>query len=93
VLSKGPESENVGGARSTMVGGAIVEKIGGSHVVAATGKGMFVGAFHKVDATAAIVFKCGDSQIIIDGGGVTIKAKAVTITAPNVTLTKAVSEA
>ena len=93
VLSKAPESETVGGARSTMVGGAILEKIGGSHSVAATAKAIFVGAFHKVDATTAIVFKCGDSEVVIDGGGVTIKATAVTITAPNIKLTKAVSEA
>jgi type VI secretion system secreted protein VgrG len=93
VLSKAPESEAVGGARSTMVGGAILEKIGGSHSVAATSKAMFVGAFHKVDATTAIVFKCGDSEVVIDGGGVAIKATAVTITAPNIKLTKAVSEA
>ncbi len=83
----------MGGARSTMVGGAILEQIGGSNTVLATGKGMFVGAFHKVDATSAIVFKCGKSEVVIDGGGVTIKAAVVTITAPNVTLTKAVSEA
>ena len=93
VVSKAPESETVGGARTTMVGGAVLEKIGASHTVTATGKAMFVGAFHKIDASAAIVFKCGGSEVVIDGGGVTIKAPLVTITAPNVTLTKAVSEA
>ncbi|WP_437972183.1 type VI secretion system tip protein TssI/VgrG [Sorangium sp. So ce260] len=94
VLSKGPETEDVvGGSRSTMVGGAILEKIGGSSTVLATGKAMFVGAFHKVDASNAIVLKCGESEVVIDGGGIAIKAAAVTITAPNVTLTKAVSEA
>jgi type VI secretion system secreted protein VgrG len=93
VLSKGPESEDVGGSRSTMVGGAILEKIGGSSTVLATGKAMFVGAFHKVDASSAIVFKCGESEVVIDGGGVTIKTPgAVTITAPKITLTKTTSE-
>ncbi len=94
VISKGPESETVGGARTTMVGGAILEKIGASQTVTATGKAMFVGAFHKIDASSAIVLKCGDSEVVINGSGVTIKTPgAVTITAPNVTLTKSVSEA
>jgi type VI secretion system secreted protein VgrG len=93
VLSKAPESETVGGARTTMVGGGILEKIGGSHSVTAAGKAMFVGAFHKIDASASITFKCGSSEVVIDGGGITIKSKLVTITAPDVTLTKTVSEA
>jgi type VI secretion system secreted protein VgrG len=93
VISKGPESETVGGARTTMVGGAVLENIGGSHMISATGKVMLVGAFHKIDASSAIVFKCGGSMVVIDGGGVAIKSKLVTITAPNITLTKLVSEA
>jgi type VI secretion system secreted protein VgrG len=93
VISKAPESETVGGARTTMVGGAILEKIGGSHSVSATGKAIFVGAFHKIDASGSITFKCGDSEVVINGSGIAIKSKLVTITAPNVTLTKAVSEA
>ncbi|APR88053.1 hypothetical protein A7982_13402 [Minicystis rosea] len=76
-----------------MVGGAVLEKIGASHTVTAAGKAMFVGAFHKIDASTAIVFKCGGSEVVIDGGGVTIKAPLVTITAPNITLTKTTSEA
>jgi type VI secretion system secreted protein VgrG len=93
VISKGPESEKVGAARTTMVGGAILQKIGGSHTITATGKAVFVGAFHKIDASGAIVFKCGGSEVVISGGGIAIKSKLVTITAPNITLTKAVSEA
>jgi type VI secretion system secreted protein VgrG len=84
VISGAPESETVGGSRTTMVGGAVVDKIGGSHTVVATGKGMFVGAFHKVDAAEAIVFKCGASEVVIDGGGITIQSPLVTITAPTV---------
>ncbi|MDI3284254.1 type VI secretion system tip protein TssI/VgrG [Polyangium sp. 15x6] len=84
VISGAPESETVGGSRTTMVGGAVVDKIGGSHTVVATSKGMFVGAFHKVDASESIVFKCGASEVVIDGGGITIKSPLVTITAPNV---------
>jgi type VI secretion system secreted protein VgrG len=93
VISKAPETETVGAARTTMVGGAILEKIGGSHTVTATGKAMFVGAFHKIDASGSITFKCGGSEVVIDGGGIAIKSKLVTITAPNITLTKAVTEA
>jgi len=93
VLSSGAEEETVSGARSTMVGAAVLEKIGGSHTVTAAGKAVFVGAFHKIDASGSITFKCGDSEVVIDGGGIAIKSKLVTITAPNVTLTKPASEA
>ena len=94
VISKGPESETVGGARTTMVGGAILEKIGASQTITATGKAMFVGAFHKIDASSSITLKCGSSEVVINGSGVTIKTPgAVTITAPNVKLTKSVAEA
>lgn len=92
VVSGAAETEVVGGSRTTMVGGAVIDKIAGSHTVMAAGKGMFVGAFHKVDATGAIVFKCGPSEVVIDGGGVTIKAGLVTITASNVKETGNVSQ-
>jgi type VI secretion system secreted protein VgrG len=84
VVSGAPESETVGGSRTTMVGGAIVDKIGGSHTVIAGSKGVFVGAFHKIDASASIVLKCGASSVVIDGGGITIESPLVTITAPKV---------
>lgn len=92
VISKAAESEDVSGTRTTMVGGAVLEKIDGSHSITASGKAMFVGAYHKIDAAGAIVFRCGDSEVVIDGGGVAIKAAAVTITAPKVTLKKNVSQ-
>jgi type VI secretion system secreted protein VgrG len=93
VVSGGAESETVGGSRTTMVGGAILEKIGASCTITAAGKAMFIGAFHKIDAATAIVFKCGGSEVVIDGSGVTIKGALVTISAPTVQHTKAVSEA
>ena len=93
MISKGAEEETVSGARKTMVGAAVLEKIGGSHTVTAAGKAMFVGAFHKIDASSSITFKCGGSEVVIDGGGIAIKSKLVTITAPNVTLTKTTSQA
>ncbi len=93
VISKAPESETVGGSRTTMVGGAILEKIGGSQTVVATGTGTFVGAFHKIDASTAIVFECGESSVVIDGSGVTIKAALVTITAPKITVKSTTAQA
>ncbi|MGK3992003.1 type VI secretion system Vgr family protein [Sorangium sp. So ce1024] len=91
VVSGAPETEVVGGSRTTVVGGAVVDRIGGSHTVMVGGKGMFIGAFHKVDAAGAIVFKCGPSEVVIDGGGVTIKSGLVTISAPNIRLKRNVS--
>ncbi|XXT16019.1 type VI secretion system tip protein TssI/VgrG [Sorangium sp. So ce429] len=91
IVSGAAEMEAVGGSRTTMVGGAVVDKIGGSHTVMAGSKGMFIGAFHKVDAAGAIVFRCGPSEVVVDGGGVTIKAGLVTITAPNIRLKRSVS--
>jgi type VI secretion system secreted protein VgrG len=93
VVSGSPESETVGGSRSTMVGGAILEKIGASGSVTAGGKAVLLGAFHKVDAKTSIVFKCKGSEVVIDGGGITIKAALVTISAPKIAQTKAVTEA
>ncbi|XYH94171.1 type VI secretion system Vgr family protein [Sorangium sp. So ce1128] len=91
IVSGAAEMEAVGGSRTTVVGGAVVDKIGGSHTVMAGGKGMFIGAFHKVDAAGAIVFRCGPSEVVVDGGGVTIKAGLVTIAAPNIRLKRSVS--
>ena len=93
VVSSAPESEQVGGSRTTMVGGAILEKIGAGQSVSASGKAMFVGAFHKIDASGSISLKCGSSEVTIDGGGVTIKSALVTISAPTITLTSTVSQA
>lgn len=92
VLSKGGESEQVAGAKSTMVGGAIIDKIKGSHIVQAGGTATFVGAFHKVEASKKITFKCGGSTVVIDGGGITIQAPVVTIFAAKIQLPMKVTE-
>ena len=92
VLSKGGESEQVAGAKSTMVGGAIIDKIKGSHMVQAGGTATFVGAFHKVEASKKITFKCGGSTVVIDGGGITIQAPVVTIFAAKIQLPMKVTE-
>lgn len=88
VLSKGAESESVGSSRTTMVGGAVMQKMGGGYAVTAGSKAMFIGAFHKIDASSSIVFKCGASELTIDGSGVNITSPVITITAPKITLTK-----
>ncbi len=92
VLTKGGESEKVGGSKTTMVGGAIVDKLGGTHSITAAGPATFIGAFHKVDASGKITIKCGGSEVVLDGGGATIKAPMVVILAPKIQAKKKVSE-
>jgi type VI secretion system secreted protein VgrG len=92
VLSKGGESEQVTGSKTTMVGGAIVDKLKGSHVIEARGPATFIGAFHKIEAKESITFKCGASEVVIDGSGVTVKAPIVAILAPKIQLPSKVSE-
>ncbi|WP_437681533.1 type VI secretion system Vgr family protein [Sorangium sp. So ce131] len=92
VLSNAGESETITGSRTAMVGGAVVDKLKGSHVVQAVGPATFIGAFHKVEAKGAIVFKCGASEVVIDGGGVTITSPMVAFLAPKIQLPKKVSE-
>ena len=52
----------------------------------------FIGAFHKVDAGTSITFKCGGSEVVVDGSGVSIKSAMITITAGKIALTKSVAE-
>ncbi len=92
VLSKGGESETVGGDRMTMVGGAIVDRLKGSHAIQAGGMASFIGAFHKYEASGTITLKCGESEVVIDGGGVTIKSPLVAKLASKIQLTKKVNE-
>lgn len=92
IITPDTESETVTGSRTTMVGGAVYDKIGKSHTITAGSKAMFVGAFHKIDAAVAIVLKCGGSEVIVDGGGITIKSKLVTITGTNVREKKNLSQ-
>jgi type VI secretion system secreted protein VgrG len=92
VLSKGGESEHVKGTKTTMVGGAIIDLVKGGHVVQAGAQATFVGAFHKMQAKSAIVFKCGGSQVVINNAGVTIKSAMISITAGKIQIPKAVTE-
>ena len=92
ILSGADETEAVSGTKMTMVGGAIVEKIAGGHNIVATGPASFVGALHKIEAKTAITLKCGDSEVVIDGSGVTMKAALVTFTAAKIQIPKATTE-
>ncbi len=92
VLSKGGESEKVAGARTTMVGGAIIDSHKGSHEIEAGAPATFIGAFHKMDAKGAITLKCGASEVVLDGGGLTITTPALAIAGAKIQLTKKVSE-
>ncbi len=92
VLSKGGESEKVGGSKTTMVGGLIYDKLKGSHSIEATGPATFIGAFHKVEAKTKITFKCGASSVVVDGSGFTVLSPLVTVLAAKIQLPKKVAE-
>jgi type VI secretion system secreted protein VgrG len=92
VLTKGGESETVGGAKTCMVGGAIFDKLKGSHSVEAGAPATFIGAFHKMEAKGAITLKCGASEMVIDGSGITITSPMVTWMGGKIHLPKDVSE-
>ncbi len=92
VVSKGGESETAEGARDNTVGGALLQSIKGSHMVEAGAAATLVGALHKLEASAKIVFKCGASSLTVDGGGITIQSPAVNFSASSITVTKNASE-
>jgi type VI secretion system secreted protein VgrG len=92
VLSKGGESETVGAAKTCMVGGAIIDKLKGSHAIEAGGPATFIGAFHKLEAKGKITLKCGASEVVIDGSGITITSPMITVMGGKIQLPKSVSE-
>jgi type VI secretion system secreted protein VgrG len=75
-----------------MVGGAIVDKLKGSHAVQAGGPATFIGAFQKMEAKTSITLKCGGSEVVIDGSGITVKGALVAMLAPKIHLPKNVTE-
>jgi type VI secretion system secreted protein VgrG len=94
VVTKGDETEQVGGAKTTMVGGAIVHLVKGTHVVEAGASATIIGAFHKIQAKTKVMFKAGDSNVVIDGGGITLKTSGmIMIGASKIQLTKNVNDA
>lgn len=92
VLAKGNESESVSSSRMGMVGGAVIQMIKGTHAVSSAANATLVGAFHKVEASQSITFKCGGSTVVIDGSGVTLKSQMVTLVGSKIQLTKATAE-
>jgi type VI secretion system secreted protein VgrG len=92
VLSKGGESETVGGAKTCMVGGAIVDKLKGSHQVEASAPATFIGAFHKMEAKGTITFKCGASEVVIDGSGISVTSPMISVMGSKIHLPKDVAE-
>jgi type VI secretion system secreted protein VgrG len=89
---KGDDAESIGGSRTVMVGGVVYDKVGGARNTSATSQASIVGAFHKIEASGSITFKCGASSVVIDGSGVTITSPIVTITAGKIQLAKSVDE-
>jgi type VI secretion system secreted protein VgrG len=94
VVTKGDETEQVGAAKTTMVGGAIIHLVKGTHAVQAGGPATIIGAFHKMQGKTSVTFKAGDSEVVVDGGGVTLKASGmIMMLASKIQLTKGVNDA
>jgi type VI secretion system secreted protein VgrG len=92
IVSRADETESVKGAKTAMVGGLVYEKIAKDHSIEAKAPAIFIGAFHKIEAGKKITIKCGESEVVIDDSGVTMKAPIVTLTAAKIQFTKGVAE-
>jgi type VI secretion system secreted protein VgrG len=92
VVSKGGESEHVGGSKMALVGGLVLDKVAGNQSLEATGNLTLLGAMHKMDASTSITLKCGDSEVAITSDGVTIKSKLVAMAAGKIQLPKPSAE-
>ena len=91
VMAKG-ESEHTGGSKMSMVGGLVLDKVGGNQSMEATGNLTLIGAMHKLEASTAIVIKCGESEVAITGDGVSIKSLMVNFAAGTIQLPKPAGE-
>jgi type VI secretion system secreted protein VgrG len=77
-----------------MVGGAIIHLVKGTHAVEAKAPATIIGAFHKIQAKTSVTFKAGDSAVVVDGGGITLKASGmIMMLASKIQLTKDVNDA
>ena len=70
----------------------VYDKVKGSYTIEGGGPSTFIGLFHTMDAKTKITFKCGASEVVIDGSGVTIKSPLVAMLAPKIQLTKSVAQ-
>lgn len=91
-ISRADESEEITGSKTQMIGGAILEKVKGDRSIESTGPATLIGAFHKIEAATKITFKCGESEVVVDADGVTVKSPIMTVMASKITLTKDVSQ-
>jgi len=91
VMAKG-ESEHAGGSKMSMVGGLVLDKVGGNQSMEAKGNVTLIGAMHKLEASTAIVIKCGESEVAITGDGVSIKSLMVNFAAGTIQLPKPSAE-
>lgn len=91
--AKGDEAESIGASRTMMVGGVVYDKVSGGKNVQAGAPATFIGAFHKIEAATSITLKCGASEIVIDGSGVSITSPVVAFLAPKIQLAQDVDEA
>jgi type VI secretion system secreted protein VgrG len=92
IVSAKGESEHVGGSKMAMIGGLVYDKVAGNMSLEAGANVTMVGAMHKIEASTAIVLKCGPSQVTISGDGVKIEAPMVTISAGKIQLPKPAAE-
>jgi hypothetical protein len=76
----------------SMVGGLVLDKVGGNQSMEATGNLTLIGAMHKLEASTAIVIKCGESEVAITGDGVSIKSLMVNFAAGTIQLPKPAGE-
>jgi type VI secretion system secreted protein VgrG len=91
VMAKG-ESEHAKGSKMSMVGGLVLDKVGGNQSMEAGGNLTLIGAMHKLEASTAIVIKCGESEVTINGDGVSIKSLMINFGGGTIQLPKPSAE-
>jgi type VI secretion system secreted protein VgrG len=91
VIAKG-ESEHAGGSKMAMIGGAVIDKVGGNMTLESDANVTLIGAMQKLQAKTAIVLKCGASEVVISGDGITIKSPMVSMTSGKLQLPKPAAE-
>jgi type VI secretion system secreted protein VgrG len=91
VMAKG-ESEHAKGSKMSMVGGLVLDKVGGNQSMEAGGNLTLIGAMHKLEASTAIVIKCGESEVTINGDGVSIKSLMINFAGGKIQLPKPAGE-
>jgi len=78
---------DAGGAMAILVGGAVTQKIGKGHALTAKGPAVVNASRIKLKASDKITLKCGKSEIVLSGDGVSIKGLDVTLEASSIKIT------